>query len=221
MELRIGIIRDMKAKFGDFVVSALAVAMPLGAALAGTYLPGEGDFDVSVWQTTGEKPFREILTSPFTMHAYTNRAPIDVDTAEVRGTFSWLGVSMTDSSCYLLSRLSPEKRRALLEAVFSPTKGAGLAGVRLNIGSSDYATGIYNYNENPGDVEMKKFSVARDDTLGVPDGARGACGQSRRLVCARRGLQGRLWRQAGQAQRAASEALLEVQRTVQAPSSSL
>ena len=131
--------------------------------LAGTYLPGEGNFDVSVWQTTGEKPFREILTSPFTVHAYTNRAPIDVDAAEVRGKFSWLGVSMTDASCWLLSRLAPEKRRALLEAVFSPTKGAGLRGVRLNIGSSDYATGIYNYNENDGDVEMRKFSVARDD----------------------------------------------------------
>ena len=131
--------------------------------LAGTYLPGEGNFDVSVWQTTGERPFREILTSPFTPHAYTNRAPIDVDAAEVRGRFSWLGVSMTDASCYLLSRLQPEKRRALLEAVFSSEKGAGLGGVRLNIGSSDYATGIYNYNENAGDVEMKKFSVARDD----------------------------------------------------------
>lgn len=140
-------------------MSLLAVAL----VVAGTYLPGEGDFDVSVWQTTGEKPFREILTSPFTVHAYTNRAPIDVDAAEQRGTFSWLGVSMTDSSCYLLSRLAPEKRRALLEAVFSPTKGAGLRGVRLNIGSSDYATGIYNYNENAGDVEMTKFSVARDD----------------------------------------------------------
>ena len=72
--------------------------MPLIAAfvlLAGTYLPGEGNFDVSVWQTTGERPFREILTSPFTVHAYTNRAPIDVDAAEVRGKFSWLGVSMT------------------------------------------------------------------------------------------------------------------------------
>ena len=136
--------------------------------LAGTYLPGEGNFDVSVWQTTGERGFREILTSPFTVHAYTNRAPIDVDAAEVRGKFSWLGVSMTDASCYLLSRLAPEKRRALLEAVFSPTKGAGLGGVRLNIGSSDYATGIYNYNENAGDVEMTKFSVARDDNWVFP-----------------------------------------------------
>ena len=136
--------------------------------MAGTYLPGEGNLGVSVYQTTGERPFREILTSPFTVHAYTNRAPIDVDAAEVRGKSSWLGVSMTDASCYLLSRLSPEKRRTLLEAVFSPTKGAGLRGVRLNIGSSDYATGIYNYNENDGDVEMAKFSVARDDNWVFP-----------------------------------------------------
>ena len=149
-----------------FVVACGALAV--GSAAAGTFLPGEGNFDVSVWQTTGEKPFREILTTPFTVHAYTNRAPIDVDAAEVRGTFEGLGVSMTDSSCYLLSRLAPENRRALLEAVFSPTKGAGLRGVRLNIGSSDYATGIYNYNENAGDVEMAKFSLARDDNWVMP-----------------------------------------------------
>ena len=138
----------------------VSVALATGAE---TFLPGEGDVAVSVYQTTGLKPFREILTTPFTPHAYTNRAPVDVDAAVPCGRYQWLGVSMTDSSCYLLSRLSPDKRRALLESVFSPEKGAGLRGVRLNIGSSDYATGIYNYNENDGDVEMTKFSVARDD----------------------------------------------------------
>ena len=136
--------------------------------LAATYLPGEGNFDVSVYQTTGERGFREVLTSPFTVHAYTNRVPIDVDAAEVRGRFRWLGVSMTDASCWLLSRMKPEKRHALLEAVFSPKSGAGLKGVRLNIGSSDYATGIYCYNETDGDVEMRRFSVARDDNWVFP-----------------------------------------------------
>ena len=153
------------------VVAKLAAVAALGLApalFAETYLPGEGSVDVAVYQTTGLHGFREILTSPFTPHAYTNRAPIDVDAAEVRGRFSWLGVSMTDSSCWLLSRLSAEKRRRLLEAVFSPRTGAGLRGVRLNIGSSDYATAIYNYNETPGDVEMRRFSVARDDNWVFP-----------------------------------------------------
>ena len=112
-----------------------------GQALSGTYLPDEGDVAVSVYQTTGRRGFREILTTPFTPHLYTNRAPIDVDAAEVRGTYRWLGVSMTDASCWILSRLAPEKRRALLEAVFSPTKGAGLGAVRLNVGASDYEIG--------------------------------------------------------------------------------
>ena len=153
---------------GALTTAAVAATPIYRDGASGTYLPDEGDFFVRVWQTTGERAFRELKTSPFTVHAYTNRAPIDVDKAEVRGTYEWLGVSMTDSSCYLLSRLAPEKRRALLEAVFSPTKGAGLKGVRLNIGSSDYATGIYNYNENAGDVVMKKFSVARDDNWVFP-----------------------------------------------------
>ena len=142
-------------------IGALCVATC--AAVAETYLPGEGNVAVAVYQTTGRHGFREILTTPFTPHLYTNRAPIDVDAAEVRGTYHWLGVSMTDASCWILSRLAPEKRRALLRAVFSPTNGAGLAAVRLNVGSSDYATALYTYDDTPGDVEMRDFSVARDD----------------------------------------------------------
>lgn len=150
-----------------FCASLLPCLLP-HEAMSETFFPGEGDIDVAVYQTTGECGFREILTTPFTHHMYTHRAPIDVDGAKVCGKFSWLGVSMTDSSCWHLSTLPPEKRRALLEMVFSPAKGAGLRGCRLNIGSSDYSTALYNYNETPGDVEMRNFSVARDDRWVFP-----------------------------------------------------
>ena len=149
------------------ISALLSAALFAGYAFAETYLPGEGNFEVSVWQTTGKRPFREIPTTPFTSHAYTNRPPIAVDRAEVRGRYSWLGVSLTDASAWVLSRLPPEKRRALIEAVFTP-KGANLGGVRLNIGSSDYSTAIYCYDDTPGDVEMKHFSLARDDNWLVP-----------------------------------------------------
>ena len=111
------------------VGTALAVA---AMASAGTYLPGEGDIDVRVFQTTETRAFRELDTSPFTGHLYTNRAPIDVDAAEVRGTYRGLGVSMTDASAWILSKLAPEKRRAILEAVFSPA-GANLRGDRKSV----------------------------------------------------------------------------------------
>lgn len=133
-----------------------------------TYLPGEGDIAVDVYQTTGERAFREIPTTPFTIHAYTNRPPIDVDAAEDRGAYAGLGVSLTDASAWILSRMPTERRRALLEAVFSPTKGAALTGVRLNIGASDYSTALYCYDDVAGDVEMRHFSLARDDHWVVP-----------------------------------------------------
>ena len=96
---------------------AVLVLALSSAVAAGTYLPGEGDIDVRVYQTTGRHAFRELDTSPFTGHLYTNRSPIDVDAAEVRGSYQGLGVSMTDASAWILSKLPPEKRRAILEAV--------------------------------------------------------------------------------------------------------
>jgi hypothetical protein len=56
-----------------------------------TFFPGEGDIDVAVYQTTGECGFREILTTPFTHHMYTHRAPIDVDGAKVCACSSGTG----------------------------------------------------------------------------------------------------------------------------------
>ena len=140
----------------------------LSEVSARTYLPGEGDVDVSVYQTTGERAFREIPTTPFTVHAYTNRPPVDVDAAEERATYRGLGVSLTDASAWLLAQLSAEKRRAVLEAVFSQERGAALSGVRLNIGASDYSTAIYCYDDTPGDVEMKHFSIDRDRHWLIP-----------------------------------------------------
>lgn len=155
-------------KRGFLFAGAVATAICGGSAFAETYLPGEGDFEVSVYQTTGEDAFCELPTTPFTRECYTNRVPLDVDTCEVRSTYRGLGVSLTDASAWILSRMPVDKRTALLESVFSKDKGAGLSGVRLNIGASDYSTGIYCYNETPGDVEMKNFSLARDEHWVIP-----------------------------------------------------
>lgn len=145
------------------IILALSLSLVAVSSGAETYLPGEGDIEVSVYRTTAKEPFHEVLTTPFTIHHYMCREPLNIDAAEVRGRFEGLGVSMTDASAWLLSRMPAEKRQALLEAVFSKEKGAGLRGIRLNIGSSDYSTAVYNYDEVPGDVAMKHFDISRDD----------------------------------------------------------
>ena len=161
----------MKAEFNMMAIAAAALCFGAPAradAALGTYLPDEGGVPVRVWQTTGLKGFREVFTTPFTVHAYADKRPLDVDAAVEGHEFLGLGVSMTDASCWILSRLPAGKRRALLDAVFSPDGGAGLSAVRLNIGASDYSTALYTYDDVPGDVAMRSFSVARDDNWVFP-----------------------------------------------------
>ena len=71
------------------------------------------------------------------------------------------GVAITQSSCYELSRIGPERRHELLKSLYSK-EGLGLSIGRICIGSSDYSPEIYTYDDVDGDVELKHFSIERD-----------------------------------------------------------
>ena len=142
----------------------LLVAMVLGGASASAqvYVPKDGEIQFKVLQTTKEKPLHQIWTSSFTQHPFAAMKSIDLDAAQVSHEYFGCGVSMTDASCWILSQMDPEARHKLLKDAFS-TRGMNLSMVRLNCGASDYSTELYNYNDTPGDVEMKNFSIARDE----------------------------------------------------------
>ena len=135
--------------------------------LGASAVEADGELPVEVYQTTGTRDFARVQSSPFTRHFYTDMQPLDVDAAEERFGYQGLGVSMTDASCWLLNEMPTERRTALLQAVFG-AEGANLSFVRLNIGASDYSTALYTYDDTPGDVEMRCFSVARDDRYLFP-----------------------------------------------------
>lgn len=142
----------------------LCNAMALSAE---SYVPREGQIPVSVYQTTKDRPFHEIKTTPFTKHSYQALVPFDLDAAVPATEYLGCGISMTDASCWILSEMNQEERRALYDMAFSK-KGANLSMLRLNCGSSDYATEVYNYNDHEGDVAMKHFSIERDELYMIP-----------------------------------------------------
>lgn len=78
-----------------------------------------------------------------------------------------LGVAITGSSCYLLSKMDKEKRRAILEDLYSP-KGLNLSIGRLSVGASDYSAELYSYDEVPFDTELKHFSIEKDEKYIIP-----------------------------------------------------
>jgi len=77
------------------------------------------------------------------------------------------GACLTDSSCYLLSRMPAAKREALLHEIYSPAE-ANFSVERGCIGSSDWALSLYNFDDVPGAVEMKHFSIAHDEAYILP-----------------------------------------------------
>lgn len=154
-------------KLLKYALLSAAVVAACGAAQARPYVPKEGEIQFKVLQTTKDKPLHEIMTTPFTRHGYSLLRSIDLDTAQPSHEYFGIGVSMTDASCWLLSQLDPEKRHSILKKAFTE-RGMNISMVRLNCGSSDYATELYNYNDTAGDVQMKNFSVARDEKYMIP-----------------------------------------------------
>ncbi len=84
-----------------------------------------------------------------------------------RNDFLGFGVAVTGSSCYNLSRMPADERRAFLEYVYGKD-GLGLSVGRLTIGSSDYSAELYSYDDVENDVELTHFSIARDEEYIIP-----------------------------------------------------
>lgn len=132
-------------------VGLLALTMGVDAVAAET----------RVYRTEARGGMREVTANFWSALPQGNANTVDLDAAAPGHPFTGLGVSIPESSCYLLSRLPAEKRAAVLRMVWTPA-GAGLSVARLQVGSSDYSLRAYTYDDTPGDTELKSFSIEPD-----------------------------------------------------------
>jgi len=77
------------------------------------------------------------------------------------------GAAFTDAACYTFNQLSPSAREQLFHELFHPSE-MGLSVCRTCIGSSDYSTKMYSYDEGEADPELKRFSIEQDRHYVVP-----------------------------------------------------
>lgn len=77
------------------------------------------------------------------------------------------GAAFTDAACYTFNRLEPAAREGLFHELFHPSE-MGLNVCRTCIGSSDYSTEVFSYDEGQPDPEMKRFSIAHDQAYVLP-----------------------------------------------------
>lgn len=149
---------------GLLVMSCISAAVLSAVAYAQTGKPAA---EIKVYQSSEEK--HESLAEKPVLTFRTDRAPaltIFVDDATKYQEIDGFGASLTESSAYLLKRkLTAAQRTDALRMLFDRQKGIGLTMLRQPMGASDFALGIYSYDEMPEgetDPDLKKFSIDHD-----------------------------------------------------------
>eukprot|EP00937_MAST-01D_sp_MAST-1D-sp2_P003146 g3146.t1 len=96
-----------------------------------------------------------------------------VDLAKKRQTIEGFGGAITDAVASVFAQLNDDKQEEVLEAFWGPS-GQHYNLARLTIGSTDFSTGIYNYNEPDGtpratpDFNQSSFSIKHDTKQIIP-----------------------------------------------------
>lgn len=145
----------------------LKLAATASAAAAGTARlraePESVPGSVLAWQTTKEQKFAP-LASPPEWKPWREAAPLGIHLdpgtryQEVLG----FGGAFTDASCYLFNLMEAAPRKALLEELYGP-KGLRMSVGRTCVGSSDYSTKVYSFDDSiEPDPELKHFTIEHD-----------------------------------------------------------
>ncbi len=79
-------------------------------------------------------------------------------------TITGFGASFLEAGMICLNSLGPAEQEAVLRALFDPESGAGFSAMKTVIAATDFMSAgpFYTYDDTPGDVEMKHFSIERD-----------------------------------------------------------
>ena len=87
-----------------------------------------------------------------------NVIDIKLQPAENYQTITGFGGAFTESSAYLLNKLSKENRKKIIDAYFSE-EGANYSLTRTHMNSCDFSVSNYSYTPVEGDKELEHFSI--------------------------------------------------------------
>jgi glucosylceramidase len=140
------------------VVLALLLAASLGLASAGAQ-----EVKVYVSSQAGDR----LATKASLQFAAQEKAKLPgfkINAAVTDQKIDGFGASLMEAGLICLNDLPPAAQEEVLQQLFNPEKGAGFTAMKTEIAATDFASAgpWYTYDDTPGDVELKNFSVARD-----------------------------------------------------------
>src|SRR5215469_6556270 len=123
---------------------------------------------IAVWVTNENQ--RLASSSPIEWGPASGQAPsgsVVLDPGKKFQPILGFGAAFTDAACYMFNRLSDEARAGLFHRLFHPSE-MGLSVCRTCMGSSDYSTKVYSYDEGEPDPELQRFSIDHDRAYILP-----------------------------------------------------
>ena len=144
-------------------VASMAELAPLTRADA----PAPQSDEITVRVTAGELRYQPQPALKWKSAGAANGTVIEVNPEKKYQEMLGFGAAFTDAACYTFNRLDASAREALFHQLFHPAE-MGLNVCRTCMGSSDYATEMFSYDEGEPDPEMKRFSIAHDQPYVLP-----------------------------------------------------
>lgn len=125
---------------------------------------------VQSWLTKGDESIKLQQQLPLVFVNTTNNFQnIEIDDSQKFQYIDGFGYTLTGGSVEVINRLSPTKRKALLNELFGKDENSiSISYLRLSIGASDLDGEVFSYNDLPQgqtDPTLSKFSLARDKDL--------------------------------------------------------
>jgi glucosylceramidase len=133
------------------------------SASSGAPQPGE----IAVRVTGGNMRYAAASAIAWRTASGTPENAIELDPSKKFQEILGFGAAFTDAACYTFNRLDASPREQLFHELFHPAE-MGMNVCRTCIGSSDYSTELFSYDEGEPDPEMKRFSIAHDQAYVLP-----------------------------------------------------
>ncbi len=143
------------------------IAGPAAAQSQSSVEDGRPSGEIAVRVTAGARRFAEDSPLHWQPERGSSAEAIVVDPKQKFQEIMGFGASFTDAACYMFQQLPADRAKQLFRELFQPSE-MGFSVCRLCVGSSDYATQLYSFNEGPPDPEMRRFSIDHDREYILP-----------------------------------------------------
>ncbi len=130
-------------------------------------------YPIDVWTTSGDQSNLLKNQSAEFAKGKDERFPvITVDTTQRFQTVDGFGFTLTGGSAYLINKLGPTDRDALLQELFgNKANSIGISYLRVSLGASDLSPSVFSYNDlftGQTDLTLDKFSLSQDTLDLIP-----------------------------------------------------